>query len=69
MKHRNRAGKNPEFKECGLKIKLLGGNMSKVNTDNKKVFVLIRILSMRLKFVSAKKTVRFAVCTQCKMQV
>ena len=29
-------GKNPEFKECGLKIKLLGGNMSKVNTDNKK---------------------------------
>ena len=29
-------GKNPEFKECGLKIKLLGGNMSNVNTDNKK---------------------------------
>ena len=29
-------GKAPEFKQCGLKIKLLGGNMSKVNTDNKK---------------------------------
>ena len=29
-------GKQPEFKGCGLKIKLLGGNMSRVNTDNKK---------------------------------
>lgn len=29
-------GKNPEFKGGGLKIKLFGGNMSNVNTENNK---------------------------------
>ena len=29
-------GQSPEFKECGLKIKLLGGNMSGINMDDKR---------------------------------
>lgn len=29
-------GKEPEFEECGLKIKLLGGNMIGINTENKR---------------------------------
>ncbi len=29
-------GKEPEFKECGFKIKLLGGNMSRIDMDDKK---------------------------------
>mgnify|MGYP000756568766 FL=1 len=29
-------GQSPEFKECGLKIKLLGGNMSRINMDDKR---------------------------------
>lgn len=29
-------GKQPEFKECGLKIKFLGGTMNRVNMENKK---------------------------------
>ena len=29
-------GKEPEFKECGFKIKLLGGNMSRIDMDDRK---------------------------------
>lgn len=48
-------GKNPEFKECGLKIKLLGGNMSKVNTDNKKGLRPHPYIKQELKICFSKK--------------
>lgn len=34
--HPSEPGKEPEFKECGFKIKLLGGNMSRIDMDDKK---------------------------------
>ena len=48
-------GKDPVFKGCGLKIKLLGGNMSRVNTDNKKGLRPHPYIKQELKICFSKK--------------
>lgn len=49
------SGEFPEFKECGLKIKLLGGNMNRINMDNKKGLRPHPYIKHELKICFSKK--------------
>lgn len=62
-------GKQPEFKGCGLKIKLLGRNMNNVNTENKKGLRPHPYIKQELKICFSKNNrsdVQYAHNAKCK---